>query len=41
MLTAKPHILPVIFAPKDTVPDDRLEALLMWQMGTSQTWLEA
>lgn len=38
MLTAKPHILPVIFAPKDTVPDDRLEALLMWQMGTSQMW---
>lgn len=38
MLTAKPHILPVLFAPRDTVPDDRLEALLMWQMGTSQTW---
>lgn len=38
MLTAKPHVLSVIFAPKDTVPDDRLEALLMWQMGTSQTW---
>lgn len=38
MLTAKPHVLPVIFAPKDTVPDDRLEALLMWQMGASQSW---